>query len=49
MPDLIDCRILVLELRLRAWRQGNVRRLTALADAIEVHAQDLDSRRAGAA
>ena len=49
MPDNIDCLILVLELRLRAWRQGSVRRQTALADAIKAHAQGLDSRRAKAA
>ena len=49
MPDAIDCMILVLELRLRARRHGDVRLLTALADALEAHAQNPDSRRAGAA
>ena len=49
MPDTIDCLILVLELRLRARRHGDVWLLPALADAIEAHAQGLGTSRAGAA
>ena len=49
MPDRIDCLILILELRIRARRRGDVRLLTALADALEVHAQNLDNSRAEAA